>query len=358
MHNHFLNRINNLRNILSLRHSDCFYTSKNEDVYYLTGFNSSNGNLFITKTSAIIITDKRYTQQLKNIPDFIEVKFIETNLIDAFKDLVHDLKIKKMFLEPSKITFARYLELRKVRSLYWKNLKEELNYFFAYQDDFSIQKTKRAVKLTEKIFRELINEIKEGVTEIDLQAELKYKLSKVPNGKITFEPIVLFGKNSAYPHGISSNYKLKLNSSVLIDFGLSIEGLTSDFTRTIFFGKPDKSFLKKYSIVKEALQIAIENLKLNLKAQDLYFKVVEFFSRYGLEKYFTHGLGHGLGIYLHNYPHLSKNSNDLIKENLVIAIEPALYFENKYGIRIEQNVLITKNGLEVLTKTTDELIVL
>lgn len=358
MGNHFLNRINRLRETLTLKKSESFFTLKSEDVRYLTGFNSSNGNLFITSDRVKLLTDRRYTHEITKLPDFIEAEFIDPNFVEATKKVVNDLKIKKFFYEHSKISLSQYMNLRKVRGLFWTGLKEQLNYFFAYQDEETIKKTKKAVKLTEKIFKELIQEIKENITEIDLRAELIYKLSKVVDGKISFEPIVLFGKNSAYPHGYSSNTKLKKNSVVLIDFGLSIDGFTSDFTRTLFFGKPDKDFLKTYEIVKEALHLAIENLHLNLKAKDLYQMVVDHFAKHNVEKFFTHGLGHGLGIYLHNYPHISKNSNDIIKENLVLAIEPALYFENKFGIRIEQDVLITKDNKKLLNKITDELIIL
>jgi len=358
MGNYFLNRINRLRETLALKKSECFFTLKSEDVRYLTGFNSSNGNLFITLDKVKILTDRRYTQEIKKLPNFVEAEFIEPNFVESLKKVIAELNIKKFYYEHSKLTLAQGLELRKVRGLFWTGLKDQLNYFFAYQDEDAIQKTKTAVRLTEKIFKELIQEIKEGITEIDLRAELIYKLSKVVNGKISFEPIVLFGKNSAYPHGVSSNAKLKKNSAVLIDFGLSIDGFTSDFTRTLYFGKPDKDFLEKYSIVKDALHLAIENLRLNLKSKDLYQLVINHFAKYNVEKFFTHGLGHGLGIYLHNYPHISKNSKDIIKENLVLAIEPALYFENRFGIRIEQNVLITKDRKELLNKFTDELIIL
>ncbi|MGB9664620.1 MAG: M24 family metallopeptidase [Ignavibacteria bacterium] len=358
MGNHFLSRINRLRETLALKKSECFFTLKSEDVRYLTGFNSSNGNLFVTLDRVKILTDKRYTHEVKKLPEFVEYEFIEPNFFESLKRIIGDLKIKKFYYEHSKLTLAQGLELRRVQGLFWTGLKDQLNYFYAYQDENAIQKTKKAVKLTEKIFNELLIEIKEGLSEIDLRAELIYKLSKVLNGKISFEPIILFGKNSAYPHGVSSTSKLKKNSAILIDFGLSIDGFTSDFTRTLFFGKPNQEFLKYYSIVRDAFHIAIENLQLNLKAKSLYQVVIDYFSKYNLEKFFTHGLGHGLGIYLHNYPHISKETKDVIKENLAIALEPALYFENRFGIRIEQDVLITKDKKEVLNKSTDELIIL
>ncbi len=358
MGNHFLDRVNRLRETLALKKSECFFTLKSEDIRYLTGFNSSNGNLFVTSDRVKILTDRRYTHEIKKLPDFVGYEFIEPNFFESLKKIIAELKIKKFYYEHSKLTLAQGLELRRVQGLFWTGLKDQLSYFYAFQDEDAIQKTKKAVKLTEKIFVELLNEIKEGITEIDLRAELIYKLSKVIDGKMSFEPIVLFGKNSAYPHGVSSTQKLKKNSTVLIDFGLSIDGFTSDFTRTLYFGKPSQDFLNFYSIVKDALHLSIEKLQVNIKAKNLYQIVIDHFTKYNVENFFTHGLGHGIGIYLHNYPHISRESKDVIKENLVLALEPALYFENKFGIRIEQDVLITKDSKEVLNKFTDELIIL
>ncbi len=191
----------------------------------------------------------------------------------------------------------------------------------------------------------------------DLKGELKYLITKFSDGE-AFEPIVLFGKNTAYPHGVSSNTKLKINKPILLDFGVNVNGYNSDFTRTIFFGKPSDEFKKKYEIVKSALDLAIEKLEANQEAKNLANVVIEYFKNFGVEKNFTHALGHGLGVYLHNFPLLSHKSNHRIPDNIILALEPALYFEGKFGIRIEQNILLYNGKKELLTKTKDELIIL
>ena len=357
MKNYFSNRISLLRDKLSLQNGEAFFTSTREDVLYLTNFNSTNSNLIITKNLARIFTDRRYSQQVKDIVQVADYEFIEKNLQTSLKNFCNEFKIHTIYFEPSKLNAGKLFELRKESKIKFKPLKKFIADIFAYQDEFSIIQTKKAVRITEKIFNDLLKEIKEGISERDFKAQLKYLITKLSDGE-TFDPIVLFGKNTSFPHGMSSNLKLKKNLPVLIDFGVNIRGYNSDFTRMIYFGNPPVEFIKHYNIVKDALHIAIEKIEVNKKAKEIAESVINYFSRFGLEKYFTHSLGHGLGVYLHNFPSLSMNSKQTIPDNVVLAIEPALYFENNFGIRIEQNILLYQNKKIILNKVKDELIVI
>lgn len=350
-------RIKKLRDELSLDNGEAYLTSTKEDVLYLTGFLSSNSNFIITKNSQKIFTDKRYTQQIKELKSKIESEFIDKNLNESLKNFCTQHKIKKIYFEPTKFSFQKITELRKLGDVKIKALKKDISFIFANQDEYSIKKTKLAIKITERIFSDILKQITEGVSEKDLKGELKYLITKFSDGE-AFEPIVLFGKNTAYPHGVSSNTKLKINQPILFDFGVNLNGYNSDFTRTIFFGKPSDEFKKKYEIVKSALDLAIEKLEVNQEAKNLANVVIEYFKNFGIEKNFTHALGHGLGVYLHNFPLLSHKSNHRIPDNIILALEPALYFEGKFGIRIEQNILLYNGKKELLTKTKDELIIL
>jgi Xaa-Pro aminopeptidase len=357
MHNYFYQRLNLLRGELALKRNEAFFTNIREEVLYLTSFDSSNSNLLVTKDKTILFTDKRYSQQVKALDDFIQVEFIEKDLIDSLQKFCMRNKLDLVYFDRSKLSLQRFDEFKKIKSVKFQALKKDISFLFAIQDDLSISYTKKAIKITEKIFEQILGEIKEGISEKDLKAEIKYLITKMSYGE-AFDPIVLFGKNSAHPHGKSSDQKLKKNDPILIDFGVNVSGYNSDFTRTIYFGKPDKEFKTTYKIVRSALQIAIENLEVNNSVKEIAQSVIDYFSTFGLEKNFTHALGHGLGVYLHNFPRISTQSNHYLPENIVLAIEPALYFENKFGIRIEQDVLLTKSKKEILTKITDELIII
>lgn len=353
----FQKRISVLREELSLNEGEAFFTSTREDVLFLTGFNSSNSNLLITNKLEKIFTDRRYSQQIKILKNQIESEFIDNNLIESLKKFFEEKNIHTVFFEPSKISFQKIFELKKIRKLKFRALKKDIGFVFAFHDEYSIKQTKKAIKITETIFKDILKGIKEGISERDLKAELKYLIFKLADGE-AFDPIVLFGKNTAYPHGISTNNRLRMNSPILIDFGVNVGGYNSDFTRTIYFGNPSDEFKKKYKIVQTALEIAIENLEANRKAKEVAQPVKKFFEKFNVNRNFTHALGHGLGVYLHNYPRISESSNHFIPDNIIVAIEPALYFENKFGIRIEQNVLLFQKKKKILTQLSDELIIL
>lgn len=357
MKNIFHNRISILRGELSLKDGEGFFTSTREDVLYLTGFDSTNSNLIITKDVLKIFTDQRYTQQLTKLSYKIESEFIKNSFLEHLKNFCSEKKIHTIYFEPSKFSFQRVYELKKIKSVKVKPLKKDISFIFARADSYSITQTKKAISITEKIFNQILNQIREDISERDLKAELKFFIHKEADGE-AFDPIVLFGRNTAYPHGVSSNKKLKKNSPVLIDFGVKVSGYNSDFTRTIYFGNPTKDFIKKYEIVKSALRIAIEEISANTKSENVALKVLKHFEKFDVDENFTHALGHGIGIYLHNFPRISYKSNQLIPDNVILAIEPALYFENQFGIRIEQDILLFEGRKEILTKTTDELIIL
>ncbi|MFN4111412.1 MAG: M24 family metallopeptidase [Ignavibacteria bacterium] len=357
MKDFYQRRISILRDELSLNNGEGFFSSTKEDVLFLTGFNSSNSNLLITNKSEIIFTDKRYTQQIKELESKINTEFIEGNFTDTLRKYCDEHNIHKIYFDPSKISVRKISELRKIIKLKFIPIRKDISFIFALQDEYSIKQTKKAIKVTEEIFKNILGNIKEGISEKDIKAELKYLIYKSADGE-AFDPIVLFGKRTAFPHGVSNNNRLKVNSPILIDFGVNVKGYNSDFTRTFYFGKPSDEFKNKYQIVLSALRIGIENLEANKKAQDVAISVIKFFERFNLDRNFTHALGHGLGVYLHNFPRLALKSNQIIPDDIIVAIEPALYFEKKFGIRIEQDILLYKGKKEILTKTTDELIVL
>lgn len=357
MKNFYQRRISVLRDELSLNNGEGFFSSTREDVLYLTGFNSSNSNLLITNQSEIIFTDKRYTQQIKELGSQIKTEFIENNFLRTLKEYCYENNINTIYFDPAKISVQKIAELRKIRNLKFKPIQKDISFIFALQDEYSIKQTKKAIRITEEIFKIILSNIKEGISEKDIKVELKYLIYKSADGE-AFDPIVLFGKKTAFPHGVSNNSTLKMNSPILIDFGVNVKGYNSDFTRTFYFGNPSDEFKKKYEIVLSALRIGIEKIEANRNTQEVALSVIKFFEKFNVDKNFTHALGHGLGVYLHNFPRLALKSNQIIPDNIIVAIEPALYFEKKFGIRIEQNILLYKGKKEILTKTTDELIVL
>jgi|SRR3989344_167864 len=213
-----------------------------------------------------------------------------------------------------------------------------------------IENTKKACKITDKIFKELFKNIKSFKTEKEIYNFL-IRRTKENKCKLAFKPIV--ANNNWIIHPKPRKYRLK-KGFLIIDFGVKYKEYYSDETRTIFLGKPSKRDVKLYNLVLKVQETAIRNLKPGILGSDFHIKHANLFGKY--KKYFIHALGHGLGYKrIHMKPAMHPNSKDVFKEGMVVTIEPGLYFKNKYGIRIEDTILI-RNKAELLTKTPKKLI--
>ena len=164
-----------------------------------------------------------------------------------------------------------------------------------------------------------------------------------------FDPIIACGDGAAEPHYFTSSKKLEKNTCLLLDFGFLYHGYTADLSRTIFLGKAPKEFKKMYSLVKTNNEMCIEQCRAEMKEKDLYTISLEFFTRHGVEKKYLHSLGHGVGLDVHESPSLGMNQETVLKPNMIITIEPGLYFPGEFGIRIEDVIVVKETGVQVLS---------
>jgi Xaa-Pro aminopeptidase len=201
-----------------------------------------------------------------------------------------------------------------------------------------------------------LEEVKEGVTELELKEKLLTFYGELGAQGESFDTIVAFGKNSAVPHHQTGVTVLERGMPILIDTGCLVDGYASDFTRTVYFGKPTKEFISAYNAVKQANEYAIENIKDGTYTDqaDGYARAV--LKKYGLEEYFTHSLGHGLGLEIHEYPTLSIKRKDRLENKMLFTIEPGVYFDGKFGIRIEDTVLLDGKAERLYTDKKDLII--
>jgi Xaa-Pro aminopeptidase len=239
-------------------------------------------------------------------------------------------------------------------------LKQPLREIRQIKDPLEQKLLKSAAQIGSMGFDHIVGLLKEGILEKELACELKQFWLKHGGEKVSFEPIIAFGENSSMPHYRAGSSVLKKNQIVLIDCGVIVNHYNSDMTRTIFYGSPDEEFLKIYSTVLEAQQKAIEALKPGklTKEIDLIARDVIDEKGYGLR--FNHGLGHGVGLEIHELPVLKSQNVDCktyLEEGMVITIEPGIYIPGWGGVRIEDTVLITKNSYEILTTTPKELMI-
>jgi Xaa-Pro aminopeptidase len=222
-----------------------------------------------------------------------------------------------------------------------------------------IENIRKAAIINEKAINHLVKYMKAGVTESDLSAEFEYYIKCNGAESTSFSSIIAFNENSAIPHSIASNNKLKTGSLILLDTGVKYSGYCSDLTRVVCFGIIDiryKEILKNYNTVRKAKEIGVSYYIEGGLIKKAELKVREYLTKYGLEQYFTHSLGHSIGIDVHEPPSVNTKEKNRFKNGMVFTCEPGVYFPNKYGIRIEDDYLITKKGAVKLNGTSDALI--
>ncbi len=326
-----------------------FFSSKS-DVFYLTKFDSSNLNIFFIKNKWYGITDDRYYENAKEKITWMKILNQRTH---NFENFISNKLIKKdLYIDENDLKISQFN--------YLKNKYKDINFKLINLEKLREIKTKEeienikiAAKITDEIFYKVKKNIKPSMTEIDVKKMILFEILNSDAEKESFEIIVAAGKNSAFPHYKSSNYKIKENDVILIDFGVFYNGYCSDMTRTFILGDEDKNeeFKKIYKIVKNALEIGIKKAKAGIEIKEIDKEIRNYISNKGYGKYFLHSSGHGIGIDVHESPNIYQNNKEKLKENMVITIEPGIYLNDKFGIRIEQDILIKKDKNVILNKS-------
>jgi Xaa-Pro aminopeptidase len=348
-------RLQNLKELMRKKNIEAFVIYKPVNVTYITGFTGDDSVALVTHDKAIFITDGRYTEQAqKEVKDF-EVIEHKTGIKEVLKEYIKTLGIKKLAFEES-ISYGQYRELKEfleIELIPQANLVETLR---MVKDEEEIENIKKAQNITDKAFEYLLNFIKVGMTEKEVALELEYFMKKQGAEDLSFDTIVASGKRSSLPHGKASEKVIEKGDFVTIDFGCKVNGYCSDMTRTIVMGKANEKQKEIYNIVLEAQQKAIANLKAGLtsKEADLLARFVIEEKGYG--KYFSHSLGHGVGLEVHEAPSLSFKKEEILKEGAIVTVEPGIYIPDFGGVRIEDMVLLKEDGVINLTKSSKYLI--
>jgi Xaa-Pro aminopeptidase len=261
--------------------------------------------------------------------------------------------------EARNITYSRYWKLReKLNWLKFKSFDSFVEDLRITKDKEEIDKIRKACSILDKAFEATITYIKEGVTEQEIATELEYRTRKYGGEKPAFETIVASGKRSSIPHGVATNKKIKKGEFITIDFGTKYQGYSSDITRTVFLGTPTKRDIEIYETVYSAQNLVLQSIKENIKTKELDKIARDFISKNGFGEYFSHSLGHGVGLNVHEMPGISKKDNHYLKKGMVFTIEPGVYIPDYQGVRIEDIIALENNRPTLLTNSKRELIAL
>ena len=268
------------------------------------------------------------------------------------------ITVSTISIEKSHLTVER---LESLQEMYpqakFERLDDKINEMRVIKDAIEIEKMRKAAELADYAIEIGCKEIAEGKTEIEILAAIENAI-QAKGYKMSFETMVLSGPKSASPHGTPGDRKIQKGDMILFDLGVIYEGYCSDITRTVAFGEPSEAQKEIYNAVRQANEKAIAAVKPGVRAMDLDIIARDTITNAGFGEYFTHRLGHGLGISVHEFPSVTGTNELLLKEGMVFTIEPGIYKSDVTGVRIEDDVVVTADGVEVLTKFTKELIVL
>lgn len=355
-------RIKKLKQILAEKQSFPYLITDLNNIKYLTGYSGSNAYLVIDEKTSYFISDSRYEEYVKSLlPKNFEFILQTGSTSDALKECFSRIKKKSMFVESHSMTLSQHSDFKKnIKGLKIIPMEDDpVNFIRMVKDEGEISILREAAAITDNCFYHLLKFIKPGITEWDIAVEIEMYYKKHGCTACSFDPIVASGKGSSMPHYMPSmEKKISHGEILLIDMGCVFKGYNSDLTRTVFVGKIDNSLEKIYNIVYEAQGKAVKAVKAGLDTQKLDNVARSVITEYGYGDNFGHGLGHGVGIEIHEMPAVKKNSSIKLKKNMVITIEPGIYIPGSGGVRIEDMVLVTAVGSEVLTKCSKELIVI
>ncbi|MDE6667663.1 MAG: aminopeptidase P family protein [Clostridia bacterium] len=323
--------------------------------HYLTGVQTSFGYVLSDKNGNTFYTDTRYLEAasaaLKGTD--IEVKQFQSpleNLLKGYREVA--------------VPFSRttYPEYKRLENAGLKIVDSEKAFIDAMsiKQQYELDLIQNACDITDKAFGALLGRIKEGMSENEVAAELEYLMRTFGASGTSFDTIVAFGKNSSVPHHETGHTKLKFGDIILIDYGCKVGGYCSDCTRTFLFGNDKKhgEFIKAYEHVLKAHMLVKEKVTDGTTGKEGDAFAREYLKQYGLDKYFTHSLGHGIGINVHEHPYLSPKSENILKNGMVFSDEPGVYFEGDFGIRIEDTVTLKDGKVISLTNSDKNLTII
>lgn len=327
---------------------------------YFTKFNSTYGYLILTKNRKIFLTDLRYFEMAQDIKEEFEIKVISNGeLKKVLNETLIDVDAKNIGFEDTELTVAEFDFLKQILPDFnFVSVGKDLSEVKKYKNSYEIECIFSAQKITDMAFGAVLNEIKEGMSEKDLAVKLQSLLLKFGGEKNSFDPIVSFGENTSKPHAHPTDRKLKYGDNILMDFGCTYNGYCSDMTRTVFFGEAKKRFRDIYNIVLEAQTTVLKTIRCGMTAKQSDDIARTVFKKYEMEQYFTHGLGHGVGIDIHEKPSLNKFDNTELKNGMFVTVEPGLYFAGFGGVRIEDLILIEQDDIKNLTMSNKDIIII
>ena len=354
---------NNMEKLMEMlpKDIDAAVITSEENRRYFTDFPSTDGTLVISRNGSVFIIDSRYIEAARRKIGGCEI-VLQKSLKQQLPDVLKGLGCKSAAFEAERLTVRRadfFKDVLKDFSLIFDGcLDDSVGNLRQIKTKDEIEKIVKAQRIAEKAFLHILDFIHEGVTERDISLELDFFMLKNGAEATSFETIAVSGKNSSMPHGVPSDKKIEKGDFITMDYGAVCDGYHSDMTRTVAVGSVSDEQREVYETVLKAQKEAISKLKAGMKCSDADKISRDIIAEKGYGECFGHSLGHGVGIEIHELPVLSPHNENILQIGEAVTVEPGIYLPEKFGVRIEDMVIIEENGCKDLTLSDKELIVL
>jgi Xaa-Pro aminopeptidase len=348
---------------LAPRKLDALLVAFSPNLRYLSGFTGSNGNLLLTPRRSILFTDPRYRIQ-SALETTCEVRIVKGPLANAIGAAIARQGLRRIGYEPARMTCDLFDSLKSKLPMraslepcppLGENSPGWIEELRMVKSAAEIELIRHSVQTNSRAFEQVVARVKLGMKESDLAAELEYRMRRLGAAKPAFETIVAGGARSAWPHAQPTAARLQTGGLVVVDMGAMQEGYASDMTRMLYLGVPGAKVKRTYRAVLEAQLAAIDAVRAGASSARVDGAARKVLQAYGLDRAFIHSTGHGLGLEIHEPPRIGKRDKTRLQAGMAITIEPGVYLEGFGGVRIEDTVVVTERGCEILTPTSKDL---
>ncbi len=351
-------RLKGVRDAIESAGATALLETHRPNIYYLTGFTGDSGAILVEQSSVTLFTDGRFTVQAKEEVPGIRVHIHRGPLMEAVGDHLHKKRRGRIAITPAHLTLAGWEVLKKAsgKAVRWVSMDGLVEGFRAAKDPFEVDRIRDAARLGSEVMEEAIRLIRPGVTELDIAAEIDYRMRRKGASGESFEAIVAAGPRSALPHARPTARRIGKNELVVLDLGAILRHYCSDLTRTVYVGRSPTRVRRWYQAVLDAQTAARGALRSGVTAGTIDAAARGVLQRRGLGKYFVHSTGHGIGLEIHEEPRVARGQKKVLETGNVVTLEPGVYIEGVGGIRIEDDALVTPRGTEILTTAPRELL--
>jgi len=351
-------RRDKLRKLLKKTEAEALLVTSEPNVTYLTGFTGDSSYLLLTQKDEVLLSDKRYTTQLEEeCPDLkLEVRGPDVKMLEHLGKLAKRMKLKQLAFESHQVTVATHGELQKqlpkTELVPTKGLVEQLR---IVKDKEEVQAIRDAIQCAQRTFEVIRAALRPEQTEKQVADQIEHHVRLFGGECTSFPPIVAVGPRAALPHARPGTPKIREDDFVLVDWGARVRGYASDLTRILVTGKISPKLEKVHGVVAGAQAAAIAAIRHGASIKDVDAAARDYITKAGYGKQFGHGLGHGIGLQIHEAPRMGPKEDAPLKEGMVVTVEPGVYLPGWGGVRLEDDVLVTRNGARVLSDTPKEL---